>query len=691
MSNRCRYHWPGVAVGLDDPGPRRTAEDALPVVRRLRRRPGRDRRGRGSGPAPGCPGAAASACLEPRVLVGRVVGDDVHDHPQPEGVGVGDQAVACRRACRSADRCPGSRRRRSRRRPAATGRTGSARWRRRRAGGGRAGGSGCRPGRRARRRRRRRSCGRRPGRSRPPATTGCVGRRAQRSSSARRSRLGGGGEAAQHGAGVEGVAAQLVERGVVPRLGRPGADRRGDGVGIGGRADGAGRGVDVALQLGDEARETAAGSASPIASRRRRASERNVVARSSGVEALMAESLRRLPSRCTRTRGSLAAVFDGKFRKPIDQAVKPIGAALRRTRLTPDHLTIAGLVVGVGGGRSPSVPATCSSVCCSSCSPPCPTCSTGRWPRRPARPASGAPSSTRPSTGSPTPCCSAAWPGTWPVNESAHLTLLPFAIMALSSLISYQRAKAESLGLDAKGGLMERAERVVLLCIGLLFEPLLVPVLWLMLALTAITAGPALRQGVAPGAGRPGHGGPHRAAPLPPPEPAGGPQRAAPHPRAPAPHLTVAASRTGAAARSSGSSDAVTVGGFRTGALVARALPSFVAEGLAAADRVRRQLRQRRAAGDDRAPPAARQPDVDGLARCARPCRSPSTPTPATGSRACACRRCRRRTVAAGFDVDGFSHITAALDGGHAGRSSPCRTSAAGSGPGAGSAIRVTA
>ena len=60
--------------------------------------------------------------------------------------------------------------------------------------------------------------------------------------------------------------------------------------------------------------------------------------------------------------------------------------------------------------------------------------------------------------------------------------------MALSSLISYQRAKAESLGLDAKGGLMERAERVVLLCIGLLFEPLLVPVLWLMLALTAITA-----------------------------------------------------------------------------------------------------------------------------------------------------------------------------------------------------------
>ena len=73
-------------------------------------------------------------------------------------------------------------------------------------------------------------------------------------------------------------------------------------------------------------------------------------------------------------------------------------------------------------------------------------------------------------------------------HESPHMSLLPFAVMASSSLISYQRAKAESLGLDAKGGLMERAERVVLLCIGLLFEPLLVPVLWVMLALTLVTA-----------------------------------------------------------------------------------------------------------------------------------------------------------------------------------------------------------
>jgi phosphatidylinositol phosphate synthase len=55
-------------------------------------------------------------------------------------------------------------------------------------------------------------------------------------------------------------------------------------------------------------------------------------------------------------------------------------------------------------------------------------------------------------------------------------------------LISYERAKAESLGFDARGGLMERAERLIALSVGLLFEGLLVPVLWVMLVLTTLTA-----------------------------------------------------------------------------------------------------------------------------------------------------------------------------------------------------------
>ncbi|MEY3619114.1 MAG: hypothetical protein RL726_1812, partial [Actinomycetota bacterium] len=53
---------------------------------------------------------------------------------------------------------------------------------------------------------------------------------------------------------------------------------------------------------------------------------------------------------------------------------------------------------------------------------------------------------------------------------------------------SYERAKAESLGLAAKGGIMERAERIILLCLGLLFPVLLLPIMWIMLILTSVTA-----------------------------------------------------------------------------------------------------------------------------------------------------------------------------------------------------------
>ncbi len=73
-------------------------------------------------------------------------------------------------------------------------------------------------------------------------------------------------------------------------------------------------------------------------------------------------------------------------------------------------------------------------------------------------------------------------------THSGHMALLPFAVLGTTSLVSYQRAKAESLGIAARGGLMERAERMILLGIGFLSPAFLVPVLWVMLALTAATA-----------------------------------------------------------------------------------------------------------------------------------------------------------------------------------------------------------
>ncbi|HTL85562.1 MAG TPA: CDP-alcohol phosphatidyltransferase family protein [Acidimicrobiia bacterium] len=73
------------------------------------------------------------------------------------------------------------------------------------------------------------------------------------------------------------------------------------------------------------------------------------------------------------------------------------------------------------------------------------------------------------------------------IDQSPYYAILAFAVAACSMLISYERARAESLGLDARGGLMERAERFVFLGVGLAFN-ILVPVLWVMLVLTSFTA-----------------------------------------------------------------------------------------------------------------------------------------------------------------------------------------------------------
>jgi CDP-diacylglycerol--glycerol-3-phosphate 3-phosphatidyltransferase len=69
-----------------------------------------------------------------------------------------------------------------------------------------------------------------------------------------------------------------------------------------------------------------------------------------------------------------------------------------------------------------------------------------------------------------------------------HLALLPMAILAVTALVSYERAKAESLGLSAKGGLMERGERMFLLGVAFLSTVIFVPVLWLLLVLVSFTA-----------------------------------------------------------------------------------------------------------------------------------------------------------------------------------------------------------
>jgi len=73
-------------------------------------------------------------------------------------------------------------------------------------------------------------------------------------------------------------------------------------------------------------------------------------------------------------------------------------------------------------------------------------------------------------------------------DMSRHMPVLAFAAFATAVLPSYIRAKADALGLEAKGGLVERAERFVILGFGLLFDRFLVATLVILVVLNMATA-----------------------------------------------------------------------------------------------------------------------------------------------------------------------------------------------------------
>ncbi len=68
-----------------------------------------------------------------------------------------------------------------------------------------------------------------------------------------------------------------------------------------------------------------------------------------------------------------------------------------------------------------------------------------------------------------------------------QLAFLCLLSLGFSLIISYERAKAESLGLSGKGGLFERGERLILLGIAVGIPGALAPALWAMVAGTGLT------------------------------------------------------------------------------------------------------------------------------------------------------------------------------------------------------------
>jgi CDP-diacylglycerol---glycerol-3-phosphate 3-phosphatidyltransferase len=179
-------------------------------------------------------------------------------------------------------------------------------------------------------------------------------------------------------------------------------------------------------------------------------------------------------------------MFDGRWRSTFETGLRPVGAQIRRTGITANHLTITGLVMAVaaavaianGALRGGLLLLVLTAV---------PDVLDGAVAK-----ASGTASPRGAFFDSVVDRMSdalllggVAW--YLASTDGGRVALLPFAVAAASMLVSYERARAESLGFDARGGLMERAERLVFLGFGLLFESLLVPVLWVMLLLTLFT------------------------------------------------------------------------------------------------------------------------------------------------------------------------------------------------------------
>jgi CDP-diacylglycerol--glycerol-3-phosphate 3-phosphatidyltransferase len=184
-------------------------------------------------------------------------------------------------------------------------------------------------------------------------------------------------------------------------------------------------------------------------------------------------------------------MFDGRWRHAVDRTTKPVGTALVRVGITADVLTIFGLAMSVVTALAVGSGHLIAGIFLLF-----PTGLPDLFDG-PVAKASGRASVRGAFFDSVADRISDAFlfgGVAWYLAARHHgeMVLLPFAILAVTSLISYQRAKAELLGLSAKGGLMERAERFILL--GLCFiaasisAAAFVPSLWVFLGLLCATA-----------------------------------------------------------------------------------------------------------------------------------------------------------------------------------------------------------
>lgn len=180
-------------------------------------------------------------------------------------------------------------------------------------------------------------------------------------------------------------------------------------------------------------------------------------------------------------------MFDGYWRDAVERAVDPIGVRLHRVGITANGLTTAGVAIAAATAVVTALGELRLALLCLA------VAGVADLLDGPVAKATGPPTrrgaffdSTADRVTDTLLLGGVAW--YFVSDDRGDVIMLPVAVMAVSWLISYQRAKAESLSFDAKGGIMERAERIIALAVGFAFPDILVPILWLMLVLTSVTA-----------------------------------------------------------------------------------------------------------------------------------------------------------------------------------------------------------
>ncbi len=180
-------------------------------------------------------------------------------------------------------------------------------------------------------------------------------------------------------------------------------------------------------------------------------------------------------------------MFDGPWRSSVDRGLVPIGRRLHRAGLNADVLTAVGLVVAAGAAVAIGSGATRLGFVLVILAG-LPDLLDGALAK--AAGTAGPRGAFFDSVADRITDALLFGGVSWYLQTKygGHMAMLGLAVFAAATVISYERAKAELLGFDARGGIMERAERIICLSFGLLFSFLLVPILWAMLGLTVVTA-----------------------------------------------------------------------------------------------------------------------------------------------------------------------------------------------------------